>query len=265
MALPASFPISASQINVELGRAPTAAFDIQGTAERDLAEVPSGAISMSDFLGKEAFSVAILSPVAGGGGTTINPVLDFGAANTNRRMFAFVHWYNNVDAVRPIVSATIGGVAAAIHGQDGNHNSSANIGYGVAIISALVPTGTSGTASVTFAGAIGSSVLYPVRAVSLVGTIVDVQTDHVTGSGGIIGVNVNVPALGVLMVAASGQNALGASTTNISNPSPADYTLSNKAGKLLTGQPANASRATSATTTGSDPNVSIVSLTWTGK
>lgn len=54
MTLPAAGPISASDINVELGRAATDPFDINGAAERALAGVPAGAISFDDFHGKSA-------------------------------------------------------------------------------------------------------------------------------------------------------------------------------------------------------------------
>jgi len=60
MALPSSPPITAQDINVELGRSPTAAFSIIGAEERALAGVPSGPISFSDFLGK-SFAVVTLS------------------------------------------------------------------------------------------------------------------------------------------------------------------------------------------------------------
>ena len=54
MTLPASGAIDAAAINVELGRASTAAFDINGSAERTLAGIPSGAISFSSFYGKSS-------------------------------------------------------------------------------------------------------------------------------------------------------------------------------------------------------------------
>lgn len=54
MTLPSSGPMTAAMINVELGRAANAPFDINGTEERALAEVPSGEISFSDFYGKSA-------------------------------------------------------------------------------------------------------------------------------------------------------------------------------------------------------------------
>lgn len=52
MALPASGPLSASQINVELGRAVGAAFSMNDAAVRSLAGKPSGPISFGDLLGK---------------------------------------------------------------------------------------------------------------------------------------------------------------------------------------------------------------------
>lgn len=57
MTLPAAFPLSVSQINVELNRAGGAAFDIQGTEERALANVLAGSISMSNFLGKSSLII----------------------------------------------------------------------------------------------------------------------------------------------------------------------------------------------------------------
>jgi len=53
---PISSQPSASEINVELGRAANAPFSINGAAERALAQVPSGQISFSDFIGKSALT-----------------------------------------------------------------------------------------------------------------------------------------------------------------------------------------------------------------
>lgn len=54
MALPTTGAITAAMINVELGRAATAPFNINGAAERALAGKPSGAISFADFRGKSS-------------------------------------------------------------------------------------------------------------------------------------------------------------------------------------------------------------------
>lgn len=65
MTLPASGPMGASAINVELGRASTAPFDINGTAERTLAGKPTGVINFSDFYGKSNVSFsASVSPTS---------------------------------------------------------------------------------------------------------------------------------------------------------------------------------------------------------
>src|SRR5690606_17187083 len=52
MALPSSGVISLSQVNVELGKAATAAITMNDSAVRTLAGVSSGAISMSNLHGK---------------------------------------------------------------------------------------------------------------------------------------------------------------------------------------------------------------------
>jgi hypothetical protein len=54
MDLPLSGEISASDINDELGRNPTAQFNIGNPEERELAGVPSGEIKFSDFYGKSS-------------------------------------------------------------------------------------------------------------------------------------------------------------------------------------------------------------------
>lgn len=52
MTLPASYPLSMSQINVELGRASNATTSLLESAVRTLAQVPSGPVSFSNLLGK---------------------------------------------------------------------------------------------------------------------------------------------------------------------------------------------------------------------
>jgi len=72
---PISNQPSASEINVELGRASNAAFSMNGAAERALAQVPTGTISMNDFIGKSAGGAAYTGTLTVGtgviGGITI--------------------------------------------------------------------------------------------------------------------------------------------------------------------------------------------------
>lgn len=55
MTLPSSGPVSIEDINVELGRAASAAFDMDGIEERDLVGTPSGSYTWSDWHGKSSF------------------------------------------------------------------------------------------------------------------------------------------------------------------------------------------------------------------
>jgi len=58
MTLPASFPLSMSQVNTELGRATNATTSLTESAVRTLAQKPSGAVSFSDLLGKASLTVS---------------------------------------------------------------------------------------------------------------------------------------------------------------------------------------------------------------
>ena len=51
MALQTSGPIAGSDVNEELGRSASAQFNLGGPEERELADILSGAISLSDFYG----------------------------------------------------------------------------------------------------------------------------------------------------------------------------------------------------------------------
>ena len=79
MTLPASGTISLSQVSVELGRAATATTSLGETATRNIAGIPSGAISMSNLHGKSAMSATGVSDTksyssVGAGGTAFaNP------------------------------------------------------------------------------------------------------------------------------------------------------------------------------------------------
>lgn len=271
MTLPASGTISASQINVELGRASNAAFDINGAAERELAEVPSGAISFSDFHGKSAFSVVRQGQAENSGGSPVSITsVPCGADANPRRMFMMVHWRGTATANRTISSATIGGVAATVHAQHGQHNSGTNDQYGVAIISAIVNTGSSVTVVITMSGTWNGSIrVDSVRTTGLIGSAIDGDAaDCGSLNCNDVNISVSVPALGVIFVAVTGDRVVGTPATTVTDPAPGDYAGTYYAGRVLTGQPLNAARNLSGHVNGGgadSPNVSIAGVTWTGK
>lgn len=117
MTLQASFPLSASQINIELGRNATDPFDIQGVSERDLAGMPSGAISFSDFLGKSNQQLTIVD-TQGPSGTTSNHnfTCSFGPVIPSRQIMVFVFAHGKAQFSAPgaqllLDNFTVGGVA----------------------------------------------------------------------------------------------------------------------------------------------------------
>jgi hypothetical protein len=68
MTLPSSGPISMYDINVELGRPGTQNLSLNDTQARQLAGVPSGTISLSDFYGKSWTVTGYVFAIGGGGG-----------------------------------------------------------------------------------------------------------------------------------------------------------------------------------------------------
>lgn len=74
-------PISAnptiSEINVELGRAANAPFNFNGSEERALAEKPTGAIWLSDFIGKSSWSVNLIDEFLFAGVTDLEGRISF--------------------------------------------------------------------------------------------------------------------------------------------------------------------------------------------
>jgi len=142
MTLPSSPPISASQINVELERSPSAFFDINGSAERALAQVPSGPISFSNFLGKSAVGnyTYLGSYTENTGSFTIN----LGTVFSGRSIVVALGWSGT--SGNGISNAAINGTTASIV-QDYIYDMVA-YSVGAAILTAS-PPGTSGTLSIS--------------------------------------------------------------------------------------------------------------------
>lgn len=164
MTLPSSGTMSAAMVNNELGRPSNAVFSMNGASERALAGVASGPYSMASFYGKTAGgggggkTSSFNGTGSGGSGTTVNVgSVPFGAAAADRTVVCAIHWTFSGGINRTISSATIGGIAAGVQvqaAQDGGAS-----GQGVGIIAVGVPSGTSGTVSITFSGAVSTVVV----------------------------------------------------------------------------------------------------------
>lgn len=79
------------------------------------------------------------------------PSIAIGTASAGRRVFVTVH-YGAGSGGFTLSSATIGGVAATIHVDHGVGTSNFRA---AAIISAIVPTGTTATVAINFSGSVG--------------------------------------------------------------------------------------------------------------
>jgi hypothetical protein len=138
--------------------------------------------------------------------------VSFGAAESSRRIVAVIHWAEG-GIHRTLSSATIGGVAATIHVQRGHTGGST--GLGVAVISAAVPSGTSGGVECTFSGT-GTGVsnvscgVYRLTGLTS-GTPTDTDSAQSSGSTADLSVTITVVNGGIVIAGFTG-------STNASSP-----------------------------------------------
>lgn len=133
------------------------------------------------------------------------PSVPIGAAAGDRMVFILVHWTSSTPTAAPLSSATIGGVTAKIHVNNGSVPGSGNL-LGAAIISALVPTGTTATVGLTFVA--GATFHNPfLETYRVTGIVSDTAIDTI--SAGPVGVQ---PYSGAIDVQKDGLLLFGATT-----------------------------------------------------
>lgn len=259
MTLQASFPLSASDINVELGRAGGAAFDIQGAEERALAEVPAGAISMSDFLGKALFSVTNTGEAvsASAGSTQTFAGQSFGAAHADREMWYVVTWKNTLASARTLDTATIGGIGTTIVIQD-NQNDGVGRDIGVAVFYAAVPSGTSGSVVMNMNNSVSEATIQGYRVIHRT-SIVDFGTySNGADTTQIAFTNLNItgPKGVVFAGAVFGDNGADTSWVGATEVQDADYSsgFARYSTASITGLATESNRLIQATNVGSGLN-----------
>jgi hypothetical protein len=153
----------------------------------------------------EGRSVGYLQSTDYGSGTTISNSINFGSEGASRVIVCAVHWAEG-GFHRSLSSATIGGVSATIHVQKG-HSGGAT-GLGAAIISAAVPSGTSGSVSVTFSSSITDCLVaaYRVNSMSISAT----GSDEAQATTQQLSVTIATPADGIIIAAYTGStNTVG--------------------------------------------------------
>lgn len=131
---------------------------------------PSDAIT---FMGRYVYT--------GGASTTISfSNVDFGATDATRRIYIIFGCRPNNSTTTTLTSASIGGVSATILADDPSSSTAVAVN---AVIAAEVPTGASGTVSLTFSNSVqgnaGTSEIFVLRVINQVSSIASAFVNEV--------------------------------------------------------------------------------------
>lgn len=221
MTLPASFPLTMTQIATELGT--TLPLNLLHADVRALAEQPSGDVAYSDLLGKSAGGGGGGVPTVTYHGTETSGIgRDIGTAAADRYVIAIIHWRATATN-RTLSSITIDGGAATIHAQSSHTGGSTSLG--VAIVSRLVTSGTTADIVPSYSGAVstqGIAVWDMVGATNASPTDTDTNTD--AGIATRTDLSLNVPAGGcVISGVTMSSGAVNKCVTWLGIETPEDY------------------------------------------
>jgi hypothetical protein len=188
-----------------------------------------------------------------------------GTAASSREIFVAVSWKGGV-AARTLSSATIGGISATIHVQDGVSNGS-SLSVGAAMISAVVPTGATGSIVCTFSGS-GNNMcaIGKFRALNRKTIVATAHTASTFGgSPATTSVNIDVGANGALMAAYLESDSGTVTWGNITKQYESDFSpTGHYSGALSSGLSLQTNRnitTTQNTSGGSGAAIAIVSIT----
>lgn len=132
--------------------------------------------------------------------------INFGEAHKTRRIFVVAGASNGTSGAGDVSSATIGGVAATIH---------LNNFQGLvksAIFSAIVPTGTSGTISITYAAEMFQHGIAVYSSYYLLDTA---PFDTASDTGDALSLNLNVPDIGIIVAGGCWTTTGGTTMTGV--------------------------------------------------
>ncbi len=157
--------------------------------------------------------------------------VSIGAADATRRVWAVVHW-TIANAARTLNSATIGGVGGTIHAQTTTGPTSAQLDTGIAIISALVPTGTTAAVALTFNNTVTRTSLGIYRAINEVNSSPHATMTDNTLSSNVNSGTINIPGTGMLVAGSTAATTAGQTNTWTGVTETADTPHPNAAGIL---------------------------------
>jgi hypothetical protein len=189
-----------------------------------------------------------------------------GVADATRRVVVVFHW-GVTNAARTVTSATIAGVAATIHAQVTNGPTAAQQNTGVAIFSALVPSGTTGTIAITLNGTVLRSSIAVYRQINeLNASPHDTVTDN-TVAGTVLSGTIDVPATGMLYAGSANAATAGSTNTWVGVTENYDAAHPEAGGLQVTGGHATglslqAGSTVSDTATGTIPRGAMVAVSW---
>ena len=129
-------------------------------------------------------------------------------------------------------SATIGGVAATIHAQTTTGPTSAQLDTGIAIISALVPTGTTAAVALTFNNTVARTSLGIYRAINEVNASPHATMTDNTLSSNVNSGTINIPGTGMLVAGSTAATTAGQANTWTGATETVDTPHPNAAGIL---------------------------------
>lgn len=185
-----------------------------------------------------------------------------GTAASNRRVYVFATWVTNGGTIY-VVSGSINGVTATIEYSNSTGNNT-----GLAILSAVVPTGTSGTVSFTLSDNVNpnQAVRAAISVFAVYGQSIPAPVDlqhNAQASGATNSVSLNVKYSGSVVLAAMSANG-SPSTYTWSGPiEDYDYNYGGNAtwtGAHASSVAANASYSASATTNSQTSQIAAVAI-----
>lgn len=115
-------PISAEDINLELGRAANAPFSLTGTDERALAGVPTGPISFNDFYGASAADYSATLTAGEGGAYNTKGYSDWLGVSIGSLDIDWIDIDGKEYIIRQICSTPADKVRITIDGSDAHIN-----------------------------------------------------------------------------------------------------------------------------------------------